>query len=272
MDAVRHIATHLVALDVSLSPPRSRVPGTDSSKRLMLTRKRLGDRVLALLGLDFDFTFDIQRQPLSGITESLFVGCRPCVGDTPALKAAGITHVVSCLPAGERDTVSFLAGNFECLFVPVCDGIHEDIATAFPVVFDFAAMAGKANARAKLLVHCEVGVSRSAAVAIALVMKSENRTFLDAFSLVRSRRPEVLPNIGFASQLQRLEHALRPGSRPSGELSSLARYLREVCNVPADAALIEEALERHDYDALPALRAIFADELPRVIQGVRLGA
>lgn len=237
----------------------------------MLTRKRLGERLLALLGLDFDFTLDLRRQALSEITDSLFVGRRPRVGDTAALKAAGITHVVSCLPEGERDTVSFLGDDFECLFVPLADGIHEDIATVFPVVFDFAAVAKEASAGAKLLVHCEVGVSRSAAVAIALVMKSENKTFFDAYAHVRSRRPDILPNIGFASQLQRLEHEVLPELRAGGELSSLARYLREVCNAPADVVLIQEALERHDFDAVAALRAIFADEIPRVVQGVRVG-
>ena len=77
-------------------------------------------------------------------------------------------------------------------------------------------------------------------------------------------------NIGFASQLQRLEYALHPELRARGELSSLARYLRQICNVPAEVALLQEALERHDCDALRAIRAIFGDDIPRVVQGVRL--
>jgi predicted protein tyrosine phosphatase len=157
------------------------------------------------------------------------------------------------------------------LFVPVRDGIHEDISAAFPEVFDFAASAPSVDANAKLLVHCEVGVSRSATVAIALVMKSENKSFLDAFAQVRAQRPEVLPNIGFASQLQHLEHALRPELRRTGQLSSLARYLKETCNVPVEAELLQDALERHEYDAPKAIRAIFGDDIPRVVQGVRLG-
>lgn len=237
----------------------------------MPPRKGFAGRLIGFLGLDFEFTFDIRRQALSEITDSLFVGSRPRVGDTAALKAAGITHVVSCLPEGERASVAFLCADFECLFVPLEDAIEADLSAALPEVFSFAAKATGADAQARILVHCEVGVSRSAAVAIALVMESEKRAFFDAFSRVRSKRPDVLPNIGFASRLQRLEHAMLPELRTRREVSSLARYLREICNTPADVALIQETLERHDFDAVAALRAIFADEIPRVVQGVRVG-
>ena len=100
-------------------------------------------------------------------------------------------------------------------------------------------------------------------------MKSQGKTFLDAFAQVRARRPEVLPNIGFASALQRLEFALRPEPRAEGEISSLARYLREVCNVPVEVDALQHALERHEHRAPAAIREIFGDEIPRVVQGVR---
>ncbi|MBK7975124.1 MAG: dual specificity protein phosphatase family protein [Deltaproteobacteria bacterium] len=233
-------------------------------------RERLTERLLARLGLEWDFTLSLQRALLSEITETLYLGSRPRREDAPTLKKAGITHVVSCLPEDERSTVAFLAEHFRWLFVPARDGIHEDLSATFPGIFEFAAKAADDEARAKLLVHCEVGVSRSATVAIAWVMQSENKTFLEAFDQVRSARPEVLPNIGFASQLQRLEHSLRPELRATREPSSLARYLTQVCNVPTELELLHEALERHDYDAPRAIRSIFGDEIPRVVQGVRL--
>lgn len=236
----------------------------------MSLRARIADRFLALVGLDFDFTPDLRRKAFSPITETLFVGCRPRPGDAVALREAGVTHVVSCLPDAERASVSFLSADFGCLYLPVRDSIHEDIASAFPAVFDFAAAAQRDDAQAKLLVHCEAGVSRSASVAIALLMQAENASFFDTFMRARERRAEVLPNIGFASQLQHLEHTLCPESRKSGEPSSLARYLRQVCNVPLEVEALQEALERHHYDAPQAIRSVFGGDIPRVVQGVRV--
>lgn len=235
----------------------------------MRFREWLTDRLLATLGLEWDLTLALRRAPLSEITQTLFVGARPRRDDVTALEEVGITHVVSCLPEDERAAMAFLADRFRWLFVPARDGMDVDLASAFPEVFAFAAKAAEEVVGARLLVHCEAGVSRSAALAIALVMASERMSFFDAFSRVRAARPEVLPNIGFASQLQRLEHTLRPGSRAAGGVSSLARYLTQVCNVPADIESLHEALERHDHDAPRAIRAIFGDDIPRVVQGVR---
>jgi len=103
---------------------------------------------------------------------------------------------------------------------------------------------------------------------IALTMMRKRARFFETYGQVRSRRPQILPNIGFASQLQRLEHTYAPPR--VGELSSLARYLRQVCQVPVEVEVLQDMLERHDYDALAAIQSIFGEEIPRVIQGVRL--
>ena len=203
-----------------------------------------------------------------------FVGGRPQADDVLALGEAGVTHIISCLPEQERNAMAFLATDFNHMFVPLHDGIHADISSAFPSAFDFVREAQATCASAKVLVHCQVGVSRSAALTIAMLMKSSGESFFDTFMGVRARRPEVLPNIGFASQLQHLEHAMSPSNRApasaNASYSSLTRYLREVCKVPAKMELIEEYLQRHDYNAPQAIRAMFGNEIPRVVQGVRL--
>ena len=55
--------------------------------------------------------------------------------------------------------------------------MHHDIAEAFSQFFDFAAAATASDPEAKLFVHCEVGVSRSATLVIALLMKTDGTTF-----------------------------------------------------------------------------------------------
>ena len=179
---------------------------------------KFADRVLSRLGLGLDFSVDLRESFFSEITGTLYLGARPNRERVQELKGAGVTHVVSCLMEDERSRMAFLQQDFHHLFLGVHDGMHEDIAGALSQFFEFAAAATASGPNAKLFVHCEVGVSRSATLLTALLMKTEGMSFFDALCRVRSKRIQVLPNIGFASQLQRLEQGRRgpETNRPFG--------------------------------------------------------
>ncbi len=226
----------------------------------------LANLVRSRLGLDF--SVDLRQSFFSQITPTLLLGARPNRERVQELKGAGVTHIVSCLIEDERSQMAFLQQDFHHLFLGVHDGMHQDIAGTFSHFFDFATAATTSDPKTKLFVHCEVGVSRSATLVIAWLMKTEGLSFFDALCRVRSKRIQVLPNIGFASQLQRLEHELQPRSTNYAP-SSLAQYLHEICNAPVEIDLLQSALERHQYDAPTALAAIFGGEIPRVVQGAR---
>uniref|UniRef100_A0A8C0N3M1 Dual specificity phosphatase 19 n=2 Tax=Canis lupus familiaris TaxID=9615 RepID=A0A8C0N3M1_CANLF len=53
-----------------------------------------------------------------------------------------------------------------------------------------------------VLVHCNAGVSRAAAIVIGFLMNSEELSFTSAFSLVKNARPSICPNAGFMEQLR----------------------------------------------------------------------
>ena len=52
-----------------------------------------------------------------------------------------------------------------------------------------------------MLVHCFVGVSRSATISIAYLMRLKRMTYEKTLKLVKSKRPDVMPNVGFIQQL-----------------------------------------------------------------------
>jgi len=56
-----------------------------------------------------------------------------------------------------------------------------------------------------ILVHCQVGMSRSATAVLAYLMLRENLTFWDALVDVVKLRKIVQPNAGFCRQLMGLE-------------------------------------------------------------------
>ena len=57
-----------------------------------------------------------------------------------------------------------------------------------------------------ILIHCDSGISRSAAVVIAYVMQELKMTYDQAFQYVSDRRCCVHPNLGFMHQLSEYEH------------------------------------------------------------------
>lgn len=56
-----------------------------------------------------------------------------------------------------------------------------------------------------VLVHCNAGVSRAAAILIGFLMRTEGLNFPQAFSLVKNARPAICPNPGFMEQLHKYQ-------------------------------------------------------------------
>lgn len=53
----------------------------------------------------------------------------------------------------------------------------------------------------RVLVHCFAGISRSATIVIAYLMKTKKWPFLKAYEFVKAKRPVIDPNLGFIYQL-----------------------------------------------------------------------
>lgn len=64
-----------------------------------------------------------------------------------------------------------------------------------------------------VLVHCRMGVSRSASIVIAYLMWKYNLTYRDAYKFVKSQRDIISPNPGFISQLKEYRKILRKGEK-----------------------------------------------------------
>jgi protein-tyrosine phosphatase len=64
------------------------------------------------------------------------------------------------------------------------------------------------NPSCRILVHCNLGISRSTTIILAYLMKTYNATLVEAFKFLRHRRPIVCPNVGFLRQLFDYEYEL----------------------------------------------------------------
>ncbi|KTF77958.1 hypothetical protein cypCar_00046813, partial [Cyprinus carpio] len=71
---------------------------------------------------------------------------------------------------------------------------------------------------ARVLVHCLAGISRSATIAIAYIMKRMDMSLDEAYRFVKEKRPTISPNFNFLGQLLDFEKKLKSASEaPSDE-------------------------------------------------------
>ena len=63
----------------------------------------------------------------------------------------------------------------------------------------------------KILVHCQAGVSRSATITIAYILKHSKMTVMEAYRYVKSKRVIIAPNFNFMGQLMEFEQCLNQG-------------------------------------------------------------
>lgn len=84
--------------------------------------------------------------------------------------------------------------------------------------------------------HCRVGVSRSATICIAEVMRSLNLSFPRAYCFVRARRLNVIiqPHLRFAYELLKWEETLKQKGEPN---TPIKREL-EWCEIAREIALM----------------------------------
>ncbi|KAI8869075.1 phosphatases II, partial [Ramicandelaber brevisporus] len=83
---------------------------------------------------------------------------------------------------------------------------EEDLRPHFDQAFEFIDTARRAGS--SVLVHCQLGVSRSATLIVAYVMRLLRLPLNDAYSYVKDRSPCISPNLGLIYQLLEYEKAL----------------------------------------------------------------
>ncbi|KAK3218092.1 hypothetical protein Dsin_012062 [Dipteronia sinensis] len=86
--------------------------------------------------------------------------------------------------------------------VPIRDMESEDLLDYLDVCLDFI---DRSRKEGSVLVHCFAGVSRSAAIITAYLMKTEQLSSEDALESLRQSCESVCPNDGFLEQLKMFE-------------------------------------------------------------------
>ena len=145
-----------------------------------------------------------ENASIARITECLYLSSYNSITEE-RLRERKITHIINITE--ELDNVVFNSlPDLKCVKIPILDSekanIFEKLSTCVELITE-------ANIRGgRTLVHCVMGISRSATVCMAYMMQEHKMTLRQAYNHVKSCRNCIHPNTGFWEQVIRYEDKL----------------------------------------------------------------
>ncbi|XP_037551544.1 dual specificity protein phosphatase 16 [Nematolebias whitei] len=138
------------------------------------------------------------------ILPHLYLGCQRDVLNKELMQQNDIAYVLNASNTCPKP--DFIPDS-HFLRVPVNDSFCEKILPWLDRSVDFIETAKASNGR--VLVHCLAGISRSATIAIAYIMKRMELSLDDAYRFVKEKRPTISPNFNFLGQLLDFEKNIK---------------------------------------------------------------
>ncbi|XP_029158133.1 protein phosphatase Slingshot homolog 2 isoform X3 [Nylanderia fulva] len=130
------------------------------------------------------------------IFDHVYLGSEWNASNLEELQKNGVRHILNVT----REIDNFFPGMFTYLNVRVYDDEKTDLLKHWDNTFKYITKAKMEGS--KVLVHCKMGVSRSASVVIAYAMKAYNWDFSQAWKHVKEKRNCIKPNNSFLLQLE----------------------------------------------------------------------
>uniref|UniRef100_A0AAY4C8L3 protein-serine/threonine phosphatase n=1 Tax=Denticeps clupeoides TaxID=299321 RepID=A0AAY4C8L3_9TELE len=137
-----------------------------------------------------------QMDKPSKILDYLYLGSEWNAANFEELQKNNVGYILNVT----MEIDNFFPESFSYMNIRVYDVEATDLLSHWKNTYNFinsARLSGQA-----VLVHCKMGVSRSASTVLAYLMKQKGWTLETALTYVRERRPIVHPNEGFLKQLQ----------------------------------------------------------------------
>lgn len=150
------------------------------------------------------------------ILPHLYLGCQRDVLNKELMQQNDIGYVLNASNTCPKP--DFIPES-HFLRVPVNDSFCEKILPWLDKSVDFIEKAKASNGH--VLVHCLAGISRSATIAIAYIMKRMDMSLDEAYRFVKEKRPTISPNFNFLGQLLDFEKKIKNQSGQPGPISKL---------------------------------------------------
>ncbi|KAK1156444.1 hypothetical protein AOXY_G25420 [Acipenser oxyrinchus oxyrinchus] len=143
-----------------------------------------------------------QMDKASLIFDHLYLGSEWNASNLEELQSSGVGYILNIT----REIDNFFPGLFAYHNIRVYDEEATDLLSHWNDTYNFIVKAKKNHS--KCLVHCKMGVSRSASTVIAYAMKEYGWSLEKAYNYVKQKRSITRPNAGFMRQLAEYEGIL----------------------------------------------------------------
>ncbi|XP_049623321.1 dual specificity protein phosphatase 21 [Suncus etruscus] len=139
---------------------------------------------------------------LSQITNSLYISNGVAANSKLTLDTNNITTVINVT----LEVSNIIFEDIQYVQVPISDSPTSPLYEYFDPIADHIHLVEMKQGRT--LMHCAAGVSRSATLCLAYLMKYHSMTLLEAHTWTKACRPIIRPNNGFWEQLIHYEFKL----------------------------------------------------------------
>ncbi|XP_041520132.1 protein phosphatase Slingshot homolog 2 isoform X1 [Microtus oregoni] len=163
------------------------------------------------------------------IFEHVFLGSEWNASNLEDLQNRGVRYILNVT----REIDNFFPGVFEYHNIRVYDEEATDLLAYWNDTYKFISKAKKHGS--KCLVHCKMGVSRSASTVIAYAMKEYGWSLDRAYDYVKERRTVTKPNPSFMRQLEEYQGILLASKQRHNKLwrshsdSDLSDHHEPIC-------------------------------------------
>ncbi|XP_051965532.1 protein phosphatase Slingshot homolog 2-like [Xyrauchen texanus] len=166
------------------------------------------------------------------IFDHVYLGSEWNASNLEELQNSGVRYILNVT----REIDNFFPGLFEYQNIRVYDEEATNLLEYWNDTYKFITKAKKAGV--KCLVHCKMGVSRSASTVIAYAMKEYGWNLERAFDHVKKRRSVTKPNPSFMKQLEEYQGILLASKQRHNKLwrshsdSDLSKGHKPLCKAP----------------------------------------
>jgi len=148
----------------------------------------------------------------------LYLGSVRDSADMEKLQKLQIKNILVIAP--ESQCPSFFLNDINYMRIILDDDINAPISEIFVWAWQFIEDA--LRKKQAVLIHCQMGISRSATIVISYLMISAGMKLDTAIAHIRRLRPVINPNRGFLKQLRALEQKLFARKTKAGVKSKAA--------------------------------------------------
>lgn len=143
----------------------------------------------------------LEIEKLTEVVPGLYISSISCMDDN-ILKDQGINNTISVTKNPPK-----VNNNINRMYILINDTHDEDIDDYFNQSYDF--IESCLNKNEKVLVHCKIGMSRSATIIISYLMRKYNLSLDESLKFLKEKRTIIKPNSHFMKKLKKYEQTIK---------------------------------------------------------------